>query len=228
MKRRTFLQSAATAAASIAAAKAQLHTPQTNPLPNNPRTEIPLGQEFLTVPNPDVVRLLPRVEHPGVLRGEMLYRKLGTTGVDVSVIGMGGYHLGKPGMTQDAVNRMVHQAIDRGITFMDNCWDYNNGRSEEVLGMALAQGGYRQKAFLMTKLDGRTRQAAAQQLDQSLQRLKTDRIDLLQHHEIIRFEDPDRVFANDGAMEAVLDAKKAGKIRFIGFTGHKDPHVHLY
>ncbi|MFZ0629912.1 MAG: aldo/keto reductase [Acidobacteriaceae bacterium] len=228
MKRRVFLQSATAAAATLAARQTPLHAQQANQLPSNPRTEVPLGEEFLTVPNPDVVRLLPRVEHPGALRGEMLYRPLGATGVEVSVIGMGGYHLGKPDMTQDAVNRLVHQAIDRGITFIDNCWDYNNGRSEEVVGIALAQGGYRQKAFVMTKLDGRTQQAAAQQIDQSLQRLKTDHIDLIQHHEIIRFEDPDRVFANGGSMEAVLEAKQAGKIRFIGFTGHKDPHVHLY
>ena len=228
MKRRTFLQGAAAAAAAVAAGNTPLDAQNANSLPNNPRTEVPLGVEFITVPNPDVVRLLPRVEHPGEMRGAMLYRKLGTTGVDVSAIGMGGYHLGKPNMTQDEANRLIHQGLDRGINFLDNCWDYNNGRSEEVMGNALKQGGYRQKAFLMTKLDGRTKQAAQQQLEQSLQRLQTDHIDLIQHHEIIRFEDPDRVFAEGGAMEAVLEAKQAGKVRFIGFTGHKDPHVHLY
>jgi hypothetical protein len=227
MKRRTFLQSAMAVAAAAAAGN-PLRGQNAAEIPKNPRTEVPLGVEFITEPNPDVVGLLPRVEHAGERRGEMLYRKLGTTGVEVSVIGMGGYHLGKPSMSQDEANRLMHQAIDRGITFLDNCWDYNSGRSEEVVGAALAQGGYRKKVFLMTKLDGRTKQAAQQQLEQSLQRLKTDHIDLIQHHEIIRFEDPDRVFANEGAMEAVLDAKKAGKVRFIGFTGHKDPHVHLY
>ncbi|HEY1809519.1 MAG TPA: aldo/keto reductase [Acidobacteriaceae bacterium] len=197
-------------------------------VPHNPRTEIPLGEEFLTAPNPNTARLLPRVEHPGVLRGEMLYRPLGATGVEVSAIGMGGFHLGQPSLSDDESIRLIHQGLDRGITFIDNSWDYNNGRSEELVGKALSQTGYRHKAFVMTKLDGRTKQAAQQQLDESLRRLRVDTIDLLQHHEIIRFEDPDRIFANEGAMEAFLAAKQAGKIRFIGFTGHKDPHIHLY
>lgn len=224
MKRRTFLHGAAAAAAAFAAGQKSLHGQE----PNNPRTQVPLGQEFLTSPNPEDARLLPRTQHPGELRGEMLYRKLGTTGVEVSAIGVGGSHIGKPSIPDDEAIRLIHQAIDRGINFMDNAWDYNNGRSEEIVGKALAQGGYRQKAFLMTKIDGRTQQAAQQQIDQSLQRLRTDHLDLLQHHEIIRFEDPDRVFANEGSMEAVMRAKQAGKVRFIGFTGHKDPHVHLY
>jgi predicted aldo/keto reductase-like oxidoreductase len=111
---------------------------------------------------------------------------------------------------------------------MDNSWDYNEGRGEVFMGNALSQGGYRNKVFLMTKIDGRTKDIAARQIDTSLSRLKTDHIDLLQHHEVLRFDDPDRIFAEGGAMEAVLEAKKAGKVRFIGFTGHKDPHVHLY
>jgi aryl-alcohol dehydrogenase-like predicted oxidoreductase len=197
-------------------------------VPHNPRTEVPLGEEFLTAPNPDTARLLPRIEHPGTLRGEMLYRQLGSTGVEVSAIGMGGFHLGQKQLSDDEAIRLVHQGLDRGITFLDNSWDYNNGRSEELVGKALSQGGYRHKAFVMTKLDGRTKQSAQQQLDESLRRLKVEAIDLLQHHEIIRFEDPDRIFANEGAMEAFLAAKQAGKIRFIGFTGHKDPHIHLY
>ena len=121
----------------------------------------------------------------------------------------------------------MRTAIDNGVTFMDNCWDYHGGRSEERMGKAL-QDGYRQKVFLMTKLDGRTKQSASKQLDDSLRRLQTDHIDLLQFHEVIRYEDPDRIFADDGAVVAFQDAKKAGKIRHIGFTGHKDPHVHLY
>ncbi len=116
--------------------------------------------------------------------------------------------------------------MDRGINFLDNCWDYNNGTSELRMGKALAQGGYRQKVFLMTKLDGRTKASAESQLNESLTRLQTDHLDLVQFHEILRMEDPDRIFAKGGALEAVLAAKQAGKVRFIGFTGHKDPLVH--
>jgi predicted aldo/keto reductase-like oxidoreductase len=157
----------------------------------------------------------------------MTYRTLGRTGVKVSAIGMGGFHIGKPELEEAESLRLIRSAIDRGITFMDNSWDYNKGDSEVRMGKAL-KDGYRQKVFLMTKLDGRTKQEAAKQLDESLQRLQTDHLDLIQHHEVIRFEDPDRIFAEGGAQEAVLEAKKAGKVRFIGFTGHKDPHVHLY
>jgi uncharacterized protein len=171
---------------------------------------------------------LLRVTDPGERRGDMLYRTLGRTGEKVSVIGMGGAHLGKKPLDEAAAVKLIHAGLDRGINFLDNCWDYNGGNSEKWMGTALAQGGYRNKAFLMTKLDGRTRKAASSQLDESLKRLKTDRIDLVQLHEIIRFEDPDRIFADDGALAALLDAKKAGKLRFIGFTGHKDPHIHLY
>ncbi len=157
--------------------------------------------------------------------GDMLYRTLGRTGEKVSVIGLGGFHAGTPRDEQDSL-RLIRTAIDRGVTFMDNCWDYLDGASEIRMGKAL-RDGYRDKVFLMTKIDGRTRRAAAQQIDECLQRLQTDRIDLMQHHEIIRFEDPDRVFAEDGAMAAVVAAKQAGKVRYIGFTGHKDPLVHL-
>ena len=157
----------------------------------------------------------------------MLYRQLGTTGERVSAIGMGGYHLDKDGVVpqQDAV-RLVHSAIDAGITFMDNCWDYNDGISEVRMGQAL-KNGYRQKVFLMTKLDARTAKDYDKQLEQSLGRLNTDVIDLVQFHEILRFEDPDRIFADDGAIHAAMAARAAGKIRYIGFTGHKDPQIHL-
>jgi aryl-alcohol dehydrogenase-like predicted oxidoreductase len=157
----------------------------------------------------------------------MFYRTLGRTGERVSVIGMGGYHIAQHGLTEDASIRLVRAAIDRGITFMDNSWDYNEGQSELQMGKAL-KNGYRQKVFLMTKIDGRTKEVAAKQIETSLRRLQTDCIDLIQHHEVIRFDDPDRIFAEGGANEALLDAKKAGKIRYIGFTGHKDPHIHLY
>lgn len=157
---------------------------------------------------------------------DMQYRELGTTGEKVSAIGLGGYHVGKQ---QDAAEsiRLMHAAIDRGITFMDNCWDYNEGTSELRMGEALSTGGYRNKVFLMTKMDGRTAKEYSRQLDQSLARLRTDSIDLVQFHEVIRMEDPDRIFAPVGAMEAAVAARQAGKIRYIGFTGHKDPAVHL-
>ena len=157
----------------------------------------------------------------------MPYRPLGQTGEKVSLVGMGGFHLGKPELPEAEAIRLVRAALDQGLNFLDNSWDYNGGESEIRVGKAL-RDGYRQRAFLMTKVDGRTKEAAAQQIEESLRRLQTDHIDLLQHHEVIRFEDPDRIFAAGGAMEAFLEAKKAGKVRYIGFTGHKDPHIHLY
>jgi aryl-alcohol dehydrogenase-like predicted oxidoreductase len=162
---------------------------------------------------------------PTVKQGDMLYRMLGQTGEQVSIVGLGGHHIGRPPDEADGI-RIIRHAIDHGITFMDNCWDYHAGGSEQRMGKAL-RDGYRPKVFLMTKIDGRTREAAARQIDESLRRLQTDHVDLIQHHEIIRLEDPDRVFAPGGAQEAMLEARQAGKIRFIGFTGHKDPLVHL-
>lgn len=155
-------------------------------------------------------------------------RTLGRTGEKVSCIGMGGFHLGFKELSESDAIRLIHAGIDRGIDFLDNSWDYNDGESERRMGKALKQDGYRNRAFLMTKIDGRTKQSAASQIEESLRRLQTDRIDLLQFHEIIRFEDPDRIFDQDGALEAVLDARKAGRVRYIGFTGHKDPRIHLY
>jgi aryl-alcohol dehydrogenase-like predicted oxidoreductase len=171
---------------------------------------------------------IPKVTNAGNMRGEMLYRSLGSTGVEVSLIGLGGSHLGLPTVTEDDAIRLIHEGLDRGINFLDNSWDYNEGRSEMRVGKALSQSGYREKAFVMTKIDGRTKEVAMAQIETSLSRLKTDHIDLLQHHEVIRYDDPDRIFGEGGAMEAVLEAQKAGKVRFIGFTGHKDPRIHLY
>jgi aryl-alcohol dehydrogenase-like predicted oxidoreductase len=156
--------------------------------------------------------------------GGMIYRAFGKTNEKVSAIGLGGAHLGRG--DQDLATRIVRTAVDRGITFMDNCWDYSNGKCEEYMGVAL-RDGYRKKVFLMTKFDGRTKALAAQQINESLKRLQTDVIDLIQYHENIRMDDPDRFFGNDGPLEALLEAKKAGKIRYIGFTGHKDPAPHL-
>src|SRR6266404_3063007 len=166
---------------------------------------------------------------PQVLMAEtkerMPLRALGRTGGKVSAIGLGGYHIGKQADEAGSIT-IIRSAIDRGLTFMDNCWDYNDGASEIRMGKAL-RDGYRQKVFLMTKVDGRNRQTAAQQLEESLRRLQTDHIDLLQFHEVIRLSDPERIFGPNGAMEAFLDAKQAGKIRYIGFTGHKSPEIHL-
>jgi aryl-alcohol dehydrogenase-like predicted oxidoreductase len=163
-----------------------------------------------------------RTEH-----GDMPYRVLGRTGEWVSAIGLGGWHLGFTQVDEQLSLRIVREAIDRGINFLDNCWDYNDGASETRMGNALLDG-YRHKALLMTKIDGRSKQEAARQLEESLRRLQTDCIDLVQHHEILRYEDPHRVFAADGAHAALLEARQAGKLRYIGFTGHKDPRIHLY
>ena len=153
------------------------------------------------------------------------YRPLGRTGEKVSLIGLGGYHLARQSDPEESI-RIIRTGIDEGINFLDNCWDYNGGESEIRMGKAL-RDGYRGKAFLMTKIDGRSKIAATAQLNESLRRLQTDRIDLLQFHEVIRDSDPDRIFAQGGGLEAVLDAQKAGKVRFIGFTGHKSPDIHL-
>jgi predicted aldo/keto reductase-like oxidoreductase len=195
MKRREFLTAMAAAPAVGSAATAE-----------------PADSSKLEMPNESI-------------RGDMRYRALGRTGEQVSVIGLGGHHIGRQKEEAESI-RIIRAAIDHGINFMDNCWDYHDGGSEIRMGKAL-RDGYREKVFLMTKIDGRTKKAAAEQLDQSLQRLQTEVIDLLQHHEVLRLEDPDRIFAEGGAQEALLEAKKAGKVRYIGFTGHKDPLVHL-
>lgn len=155
-------------------------------------------------------------------------RRLGRTEQHVSAIGLGGFHIGQSHLADSEAIALIHGAIDGGITFLDNSWDYNGGTSEMRMGRALSYAGYRDRSFLMTKIDGRTKRAAEQQIDESLARLLTDRIDLLQFHEVIRLEDADRIFAHDGALEAVLAAKAAGKVRFIGFTGHKSPAIHLH
>jgi aryl-alcohol dehydrogenase-like predicted oxidoreductase len=155
------------------------------------------------------------------------YRVLGNTRERVSPIGLGGWHLGLPTVDEQLSLRIVRTAIDRGVNFMDNSWDYNGGASEIRMGKAL-RDGYRDKAFLMTKIDGRSKKEALRQLDESLRRLRTDRIDLVQHHEVIRFEDPHRIFDAEGANAALVEARSAGKLRYIGFTGHKDPRIHLH
>jgi predicted aldo/keto reductase-like oxidoreductase len=214
MKRREFFKAATIcgAASTLPAAWAQEKPTQENPVStkeNGPMNQIPLTSSA------------------GTRKGDMLYRTLGRSGEPVSAIGMGGFHIAQHGLTEEESIRLVRAAVDRGITFMDNSWDYNEGQSEIRMGKAL-KDGYRRKVLLMTKIDGRTKQLAARQIETCLERLQTDHIDLVQHHEVIRFDDPDRIFAEDGANEAGVEAWKAGKIRYIGFTGHKDPHIHLY
>ena len=172
---------------------------------------------FFTQMNPQVAAAESRNGIP--------YRTLGRTREKVSLIGLGGYHLGMQADPQESI-RIIRTGLDEGVNFLDNCWDYNGGESEVRMGNAL-RDGYRQKAFLMSKIDGRTKAAATSQINESLKRLQTDRVDLMQFHEVIRETDPDRIFAEGEAMEAVLEARKAGKIRYIGFTGHKSPDIHL-
>lgn len=209
LPRRSFLRGATVATVALAAScsKKKEEEPPKGPLPGAPQE----GQ----VPTPP----------PPVAAASMPTRALGKTGVTVSMLGLGGFHIGMPKEEAESI-RIIRSAIDRGVTFMDNCWDYNEGKSEERMGKAL-KDGYRQKVLLMTKLDGRTKKSATDQLDQSLKRLGTDMIDLVQIHEVIRPGDPQRCFAAGGCIEALLEAKKAGKLRFIGFTGHKDPDIHL-
>jgi predicted aldo/keto reductase-like oxidoreductase len=171
-----------------------------------------------------VSSLLPRVGAAEIRNG-IPYRTLGNTGENVSCIGLGGYHLGQQSDEQESI-RIIRTALDEGLNFLDNCWDYNDGKSEVRMGKAL-RDGYRKKAFLMTKIDARTRQGATRQIEESLRRLQTDTIDLLQFHEVIRDTDPELIFAANGGMEAVLEAKRKGKLRYVGFTGHKSPEIHL-
>ena len=217
MERRTFIQSTIAGVAISSAAERAAAQDSRGAAMNPDGTFVSLDPHDL-----------PRVSDAGQLRGDMLYRTLGHTGEQVSLIGMGGAHLSRKPLTEQSAVKLIHAALDRGINFLDNSWDYGHGDSEKWMGTALSQGGYRNKAFLMTKLDGRTKEAANSQLEESLTRLKTDRIDLVQFHEILRYDDPDRIFAAGGALEALQAAKQAGKLRYIGFTGHKDPRIHLY
>ncbi len=227
MDRRSLVKGVAAAAVAAAAgpralAQGEPRTMAVPPMPDN--AAVPdEARDYVR----DAAASLPKLTDPGERRGDMLYRRFGATGETVSAIGLGGAHIGRVASEAEAI-RLTQEAIDRGITYMDNSWDYNGGVSEQRMGRALAQNGYRNKVFLMTKVDGRDIASATQQLDQSLRRLRTDHVDLWQFHEILRFEDPNRIFAADGALKVAMDARKAGKIRFIGFTGHKDPHVHLY
>jgi predicted aldo/keto reductase-like oxidoreductase len=205
MERRSFLKQAAAAAATVSLKGALGQTPDAS-----------LRGAAAQVPAPAVTTV------HGIGR-----RKLGRNDAEVSILGIGGHHIGRPSVSEADAMRIVRTALDEGVNFLDNCWDYNNGMSEERMGRAL-QDGYRQKAFLMTKIDGRTDVAARQQLEQSLTRLKTDHIDLLQMHEVIRMGDPEQAFQPGNVIDVLKQARKEGKIRFIGFTGHKSPEIHLH
>jgi predicted aldo/keto reductase-like oxidoreductase len=216
MDRRDFLRattvSAMTAALGERAAQAQ-------------QAPAPQGGGAQTVPQGAAAQTVPQgAGAQTAQQGGMQYRTLGRTGEKVSIVGLGGFHIGAQKDENESL-RIIRSAIDNGITFLDNSWDYNGGESEVRMGKAL-RDGYRQKVFLMTKIDGRTAQSATDQLEQSLKRLQTDHLDLLQFHEIIRMSDADRVFEPGGALEAMLKAKQAGKLRYIGFTGHKSPEIH--
>jgi uncharacterized protein len=158
--------------------------------------------------------------------GSIPRRAFGTTGIDVSLLGVGGFHIGVPDEAEGI--EIIHRAINAGANFLDNAWEYNDGESERRMGRALAQDGYRQKAFLMTKDCAHDRKAlhSTWKLEQSLKRLQTDFLDLWQIHEVVWDDDPDWIFAPGGSAEAMLKAKEQGKVRFIGFTGHKSPAIH--
>src|SRR6202789_3252107 len=164
----------------------------------------------------------PGGEAPGII-----YRKFGSTGAQISAIGVGGHHLGDV-PTLDAAVQLIHEAIDAGVTFFDNAWEYYNGKTETILGRAL-RGGRREKVFLMTKVctHGRSGKLAMQMLEDSLRRYQTDHLDLWQIHGIVYDNDPELAYAKGGVLEAFDQAKKDGKVRFVGFTGHKDPAFHL-
>jgi predicted aldo/keto reductase-like oxidoreductase len=160
--------------------------------------------------------------------GGIPVRPLGKTGEMVSMMSLGGHASTNPGkLSEEASLRLIRRAVDEGITFLDNCWDYHDGEAETRMGKALAEGGRRDKAFLMTKVCGRTAKEAQSNLDDSLKRLRTDRIDLWMFHEIVYDNDPDWIFREDGAIHTGLKALKDGKVRYLGFTGHKDPLIHL-
>ncbi len=179
-----------------------------------------LAQAMATSPSGTAVE-------PGAVTGEIPRRKLGKTGVEVSALCFGGAHWGRRMNSDEEALRILHEAIDAGVTFLDNAWEYNEGRSEELMGKGIQ--GRRQQVFLMTKVcsHGRDKKVAMQQLEESLRRLKTDYLDLWQIHEVVYEDDPDKHFMQGGAAEALIDAKRQGKVRFIGFTGHKHPKIHL-
>jgi predicted aldo/keto reductase-like oxidoreductase len=217
LSRRRFLQAAAvTGASAVVPGSARDAVAQaTNP-------SSPEG----SLPNPVVPNFQGQYGGSSTLEFEVPKRAMGSTGLQVSIIGMGGYHLGTV-ETQEEVNNMVAKAIDHGINFFDNAWEYHKGLSEERVGTALK--GKRDKVIVMTKVctHGRNKDVAMRMLEESLTRLQTDHLDVWQIHEVVYYNDPEKIYAPDGVLEALTAAKQQGKVRFVGFTGHKNPTIHL-
>jgi aryl-alcohol dehydrogenase-like predicted oxidoreductase len=220
VSRRRFLQSAAlTSAAAVVPAANREARPQAT----YPRTTGHADEAQL--PNP-IVRNFSGVYGSATPAFQVLKRPMGSTGLQVSILGMGGYHLGTVGIQKD-VNNMVAKALDHGINFFDNAWEYHQGLSEELVGAALK--GKRDQAIVMTKVctHGRKKDVAMRMLEESLTRLQTDHLDVWQIHEVIYYNDPEKAYESDGVLEALTAAKQQGKVRFVGFTGHKNPSIHL-
>jgi predicted aldo/keto reductase-like oxidoreductase len=193
----------------------------------HPQEDAMNRRQFLKAAGAAILPIAISDRYVSATLGDMQYRTLGHTGEKVSIVGVGGDHIGHSDVTEEESQRIIRTAIDNGVNFMDNCWCYNGGQSEVRMGKAL-RSGYRQRVFLMTKLDARDAKSATMQLDESLKRLETDHIDLIQFHAVTRMDEPQSIFASGGALEGVLKARKAGKVRYIGFTGHKSPEIHLH
>ncbi len=201
----------------------------TSRTPNSSTSPKPSRREFLQASAGLAAGALVAAESaaaPVTNSGGIPLRPLGRTGENVTMICLGGYHSSVHPDENDSI-RLIQRAIDEGITFLDNAWDYHDGRAEERMGKAISQGNRRDKVFLMTKCCGRTAQDAQSNLEDSLRRLRTDHLDLWQFHEIVYDNDPEWIFDSGGAIECALKAKEQGKIRYLGFTGHKDPSIHL-
>lgn len=184
------------------------------------------ASEQLSMPNPIVPNFSGQYGNTSRTDFQVPKRPMGSTGLQVSILGMGGFHLGTVA-SQEEANNMVAKALDHGINFFDNAWEYHKGASEEKMGNALK--GKRDKAILMTKVctHGRKKDVAMRMLEESLTRLQTDHLDVWQVHEVVYYNDPEKCYAPDGVLEALTAAKQQGKVRFVGFTGHKNPSIHL-
>ncbi len=212
MQRRDFLRGAALGASVAAAA-------------GNPGRALGAGNAQEARPSDPIP--WPLITDPGERRGDMPHRPFGQSNRMVSAIGLGSLDLGAGTLTDAGAIRLIHEAIDHGVTFLDTGWDENDGRSQLRVGLALSQDRYRDKVFLASKIDGRTAKEASSQIETSLKRLRTDHLDLVMHHEVLRYDDPDRVFGEEGAARAFGAAMRAGTAAAIGFTGHKDPRINL-
>jgi predicted aldo/keto reductase-like oxidoreductase len=217
VSRRRFLQGAAVTGASVVAMRGEAAGQVVG-------SNSAAAEE--SMPNPIVLNFSGQYGKTSVPNFQAPKRPMGSTGLQVSILGMGGFHLGS-GASQDEVNNMVAKALDHGINFFDNAWEYHKGESEEKLGIALK--GKRDQAIVMTKVctHGRKKDVAMRMLEESLTRLQTDHLDVWQVHEVVYYNDPEKCYAPDGVLEALTAAKQQGKVRFVGFTGHKNPLIHL-